>query len=99
MGQYPMIESRYHLFYIFQEIILLYAIIRTLVLYNYIRKSSCFQGFFQCCGQDFSRVAESLPFFAVSSINYIEGSCQSVGIIPGGYFAARKTERRRAGWS
>ena len=32
-------------FYFFQEIFFLNAVIRTFVLYNYIRKSLCFQGF------------------------------------------------------
>lgn len=56
------------------------------------------QGLFICCGQCFHRVAINIPFSAVSPIQYTEGSNQAVEVTLGGFFAARKTERRFSLW-
>ena len=39
-----------------------------------------------------------MPFFAISPIQYTEGSHRAVEVALGGFFAARKTERRFSLW-
>ena len=72
--------------------------IETFVLYNCSRKAPDIQGFSRCCGQHFYCVAINIPFSAVSPIQYTEGSNRAVEITLGGFFAARKTERRFSLW-
>ena len=61
-------------------------------------KRLIFKAFSRCCGQHFSRVAINIPFSAVSPIQYTEGSNRAVEVTLGGFFAARKTERRFMLW-
>ena len=70
----------------------------TFVLYNCSRKAPDIQGFFPCCEQHFHCVAIIIPFSAVSPIQYTEGSHRAVEVTLGGFFAARKTERRFSLW-
>ena len=56
------------------------------------------QGISLSCGHRFRRVAIIIPFSAVSPIQYTEGSHRAVEITLGGFFAARKTERRFSLW-
>ena len=72
--------------------------IETFVLYNCSRKASDIQGFFPCCEQHFHCVAINIPFSVVSPIQYTEGSNRAVEVTLGGFFAARKTERRFMLW-
>jgi hypothetical protein len=81
-----------------QDILALHYRARTFVLYNCSRKVPDIQGFFPCCEQHFYCVAINIPFSAVSSIQYTEGSHRAVEITLGGFFAARKTERRFMLW-
>ena len=61
-------------------------------------KRLIFKAFSRCCGQHFYCVAINIPFSAVSPIQYTEGSNRAVEITLGGFFAARKTERRFSLW-
>ena len=61
-------------------------------------KRLIFKAFSRCCGQHFYCVAINIPFSAVSPIQYTEGSHRAVEITLGGFFAARKTERRFSLW-
>ena len=61
-------------------------------------KRLIFRAFSRCCGQHFSRVAINIPFSVVSPIQYTEGSHRAVEVTLGGFFAARKTERRFSLW-
>ena len=81
-----------------QDIFSLRRTFRIFVPFNYIRKPPDVQGFFLCCGHRFRYVAIIIPFSAVSPIQYTEGSHRAVEITLGGFFAARKTERRFSLW-
>ena len=61
-------------------------------------KCLIFKAFSRCCGQHFHCVAIIIPFSAVSPIQYTEGSHRAVEVALGGFFAARKTERRFSLW-
>ena len=61
-------------------------------------KRLIFKAFSRCCGQHFYCVAINIPFSVVSPIQYTEGSHRAVEITLGGFFAARKTERRFSLW-
>lgn len=61
-------------------------------------KRLIFKAFSRCCGQHFHCVAIIIPFLAVSPIQYTKGSHRAVEVTLGGFFAARKTERRFMLW-
>ena len=61
-------------------------------------KRLIFKAFSRCCGQHFYCVAINIPFLAVSPIQYTEDSHRAVEVTLGGFFAARKTERRFILW-